>query len=61
MSNSIYDGVGLINYDQLKIPYKQINGIIVNVESRKCSEEEVKFIALKGQNILFDITKFKRK
>lgn len=58
---SIYDGIGLINYYKLVIPYKQSNGIIVSVQGRESSDGEIDFIALKGVALPFDISKLKNK
>jgi len=60
-NTDIYDGVGIINYDKIKMLYKQTDGFVVTIESRESMNSESKYSFLKGIIKPIDLSKLFRK
>lgn len=57
-NNDIYDGVGVIDYNQIQMPLKQVDGMIVTIKSKEYVNGEEKYSFLKGLIKPFDILNF---
>jgi len=56
---NIYDGCGIINFNETKIPYKKIDGMIVYIKCRENINGETTYSFLKGTYKPFDINSLK--